>query len=553
MPIPTYRSRPSTLVSSEPDQLEMAFKRIEIMASRAGLNMSSMPRRTQMQVLKRLMPKLPPRMSSMVQSAMESNSDRMYDYLPEPMKDPLVEDQPEFTSHYIREDIRDEFGESIHTPVIQTPSPGFDAGKVSIATSGEGDEEYAHLPSITNENGPSSGLLPPIEFSGPADNDYRPYGTYGEPSPHSFEREPQYSREAKSEDKIVASPLVSEYGDIMGSGSENVPVIISSGSMPRKVSHVKGVTPSPIRVALPTKDRHTTTRRPIRVSIISKDSIGPNKSEPVVKVVHIEEVHDDEPEGSEATVQEIKEESIKEADPVAQPTRVKEISKDIIKEEEAKHKHREQQKPRPPPTTTKAPTTTTTTTTTTVSPEILKLDLYDDWTPEAEEQWGDPYDLTDEEIAATVAELKKYEEQGIFENSLEQDFPWRLAPHPLEYPDHPDHPKDSFEDLKVEEKVKPPKVLPSPPLPMKRPNNGPPGLFRRPPGGPHGRRPPMRRPPMKRPPPHHHRRPGPPRPPPGPRPLRINDVTVSEIPKEFNKECDYFSEDLCLVVQDYPM
>ena len=44
------------------------------------------------------------------------------------------------------------------------------------------------------------------------------------------------------------------------------------------------------------------------------------------------------------------------------------------------------------------------------------------------------YDLTDEEIAATVAELKKYEEQSTIDNSLEQEYPWRLTPHPLEYP-----------------------------------------------------------------------------------------------------------------------
>jgi hypothetical protein len=28
---------------------------------------------------------------------------------------------------------------------------------------------------------------------------------------------------------------------------------------------------------------------------------------------------------------------------------------------------------------------------------------------------------------------------------------------------------------------------------------------------------------------------------------------VSELPKEYNKECDYFSDDLCLLVQDYPI
>lgn len=55
--------------------------------------------------------------------------------------------------------------------------------------------------------------------------------------------------------------------------------------------------------------------------------------------------------------------------------------------------------------------------------------------------------------------------------------------------------------------------------------------------------------PMIRHPPVGFPRPGPA----GGNPPRINEVTVSQLPQKFNKECDYFSDELCLLVQDYPM
>jgi hypothetical protein len=35
--------------------------------------------------------------------------------------------------------------------------------------------------------------------------------------------------------------------------------------------------------------------------------------------------------------------------------------------------------------------------------------------------------------------------------------------------------------------------------------------------------------------------------------MRINDVKVSEMPQSFDKECDYFSNEICLLAKDYPL
>jgi len=583
MPVPTFRSRPSTLISSDPDQLEVAFKRIEIMASRAGLNMSAMPRRTQIQVLKRLIPKLPPKLSYLVKNEMKDHSTNMFQYLPEPMRDPLIEDTQAYLSSFLETDehdhLLDEFSDfSVQQPAVKRPE--FDASKISITNEdiAESHEQFGHLPSITTEKygqgdrgNPSYDLIPPSELHDDLhDFDSHKYDVGA--STHNLDRGTLYARGAKQ----ISS------ADSLVSASESLPSIITSGSFGAvnrsniKISSGKDATTRPpVRVALPTKDRfvqipqkvtkfHNFTE-PIRVSIISKDRISINRSsDPFVKVIQIEEVkptNDEVAEETAAIVEEIKPEPnpIAENEAHKQLTRLKIISKDVIQAEEDKYKL-SQEKSRSRTSTTAASTTTTTVRTTTtgnpatLSPDILlKLDNYDDtdWADSMnydDEAWADQYDLTDEEIAATVAELKKYEEQSSSDNSLEQEYPFRLTPHPLEYPDHPDHPKDSPEEPKKDKK---PENTGPPSSPVKRPF---PDHTRRPGGGPFPRRPPMmRRPPFKRPP--HHRRPMPPGPPRpmGPKPLRINDVTVSEIPKEFSKECDYFSDELCLVVQDYPI
>ena len=676
-PVPHFRARPSTLTSSNPDPLEVAFKRIEIMASRAGLNMSSIPRRNQMQVVKRLIPKLPPRMAQLMKTTMDHNSARLYDYLPEPARDPLVEDDPNYLNqfmdgakvtmdgaeyslndhsthtfefveptHEIIANPNDDITLSDHQPGTDYSVPTFDSASPSVQPSfgfsappsfehsapiggfgssgSSGDFHNSHenihgtsMPASLSASIMSSvqkSMSAPMTQTGSVKTSaelLHPLETGPLAIPQQHQQQPSYHNSplvqaAHNIDlRPIAAPLIGETHEIFtAEASENFPTIISPGSSknPRsnkalKITSIKNATPSTpiIRVSMPTKD-DLKVQKPIRVSIISKDDIIPSvnpfsaTAEPVVtaevaEVKEVKPIHkinhhhsNHHSHHSSHSVEEILRESSAEVKASLENSRPRE-SVEIRKSEsvEIRSKESSAESARPAPTTTTTTTQRTTTpvrTTTTTENTITLPAAVDEFIPlptsgekfrgdtvpsaaspsssaglllKEFDDYADDQDLSSSEL---LAELKKYNLD--YANSLELDYP--LAPHPLEYPDHPEHPDNSDPVLSTASSMTSPR--PSP-MPMQQEQPRPHGPPPRPPP-----RPPMR--PRVRPPPrfphghphrphnrHHPRRP----PPPGPvrPPLRVNDVTVSQIPQMIQKECDYFSEDLCLAVQDYPM
>ncbi|CAL8143324.1 unnamed protein product [Orchesella dallaii] len=618
--------RPSSLVTSNPSDLEVAMKRIEIMASRAGFNMSSIPRRSQLQIVSRLAPKLPSKMASAVQEEMDSMSGKLYAFLPEPARDPLIEDDQAFLQHFMDQfdsphTEQDEFYKQVNSHVSmpsqetsynfhhdenQKRLNSFDVSQVSLT------DDMAHEPitslsesisSSTSLGGDSSApnvhLMPPKFDAGEGDN----LGTYsvvddeGVPLPsalisqypthHVEESDPLITLSSEVNTKSATATTDSN-GGIRSTKSFQV------GSIQKSYGVTAPPPPKRLPPTIPTIETTTTTKettsrqnsiedftvsvppKPIRVSVITKDSIlvndtqedGSEGSVRTIKYVHVEPIH--------STASTAKEElsafdKYLASESIAKEVRInpKEISVQIDKESLPSAR-----------------------------PSVLTLDTYQQ--PEEPEivpvssaepptPTEDPYPLTDEEIAATVAELKKYEAeiQGIRqgENSLEVDYPYRLlTPHPLEYPDHPDHPQPSsleddsdlvshLDELLAEfnqNSSRPTEgskaqmastqvqvtMLPSPSSPPMMIAHG----HRRPHPLHKQHRHPLARPGLGRPMmmgsrlrPMLHRPPvGFPRPA-MPAPPKINEVTVSQLPQRFNKECDYFSDELCLLVQDYPI
>lgn len=456
--------RPSSLITSNPSDLEVAMKRIEIMASRAGFNMSSIPRRSQLQIVSRLAPKLPSKMSSAVQAEMESMSGKLYHYLPEPARDPLIEDDQAFLQHFMDQFEQphtetDEFYKEVNSHNINQNPPhklnSFDVSQVSL-TDDPSHEPVASSESVSSSVSSSSGAY--LESTSPNVHLMPPKFDAGEgesaPILHS------YTAQVDDEGVPKPSALVSQYPThhveetdplITLSSEVNTKSInaynASRGTKSFQVGSVKAYTPK----TQPTTPRasykfSTTTSaptyasfedieptvsvppKPIRVSVISKDSIlvndtvvdGSSGSVRTIKYVHVEPL---EQQRSTLASEISLDKYMAAADSASKEVRVnpKEISVHIDKSSLINTR-----------------------------PSPLALDTY--VTPKSravlpeEIPTEDPYPLTDEEIAATVAELKKYEaeigglRQG--ENSLEAEYPYRLlTPHPLEYPDHPDHPQ----------------------------------------------------------------------------------------------------------------
>ncbi|ODM92053.1 hypothetical protein Ocin01_14628 [Orchesella cincta] len=594
--------RPSSLVTSNPSDLEVAMKRIEIMASRAGFNMSSIPRRSQLQIVSRLAPKLPTKMASAVQEEMETMSGKLYAFLPEPARDPLIEDDQTFLQHFMDQfdsphTEQDEFYKEVNShasvPSGSSNHPkmnSFDVSQVSLT------DDFAHEPitslsesvdltaGYVDSSAPDVHMMPPKYDSGEGDKlpTYSVVDDEGVPLPSALISQYPTHHVEEADPLITLSSEVKQKSEAATAASAPV-----RSTKSFHVGKSYGVTQAPAKrlpPTIPTIETTTTVKttttensieeftvsvppKPIRVSVITKDSILVNDTQQdgsegnvrTIKYVHVEPI----PSAASEKEEQSAFDKYLASESIAKEVRInpKEISVQIDKESLPSAR-----------------------------PSVLTLDTYEpELVSSAEPPTEDPYPLTDEEIAATVAELKKYEaeihgvRQG--ENSLEVDYPYRLlTPHPLEYPDHPDHPQpSSLEDdsdlvshldellAEFKENSRPTEgskaqvglastqmqatIVPSPSTPPmmfahghRRPH---PLLKHRPPLRPGMGRPMMMgsrlRPLLHRPPA------GFQRPQPMQNPPKINEVTVSQLPQKFNKECDYFSDELCLLVQDYPI
>lgn len=460
--------RPSTLISSNPSDLEVAMKRIEIMASRAGFNMSSIPRRSQLQIVSRLAPKLPSKMSIAVQEELDSMSGKLYQYLPEPARDPLIEDDQSFLQHFMDQFDKphtenDEFFKEVNSHVNTSPQKlnSFDVSQISLTD--DPSHEPIHISESVASSVSSAGyvessspnihLMPPKFDAGEGEAHSSSYTIEDEgvpnpsalisqyPTHHVEESDPLITLSSEVNSKSVNPTASSKDGRI--TKAFQVGSVKSYQSGTTSSSLIDDKTP-PTRVPPTVPTLPTTTSapssfdfedtatvsvppKPIRVSVISKDSIMVNDTNDdgagsirTIKYVHVEPLPDTDT-GSKLSA----------LDKYATETVHKEVR--LNPKEISVHVDKESlPKPRP---------------------SQLVLDTYEsaretEVPSSAEPPTDDPYPLTDEEIAATMAELKKYEAElaGLRqnENSLEVDYPYRLlTPHPLEYPDHPDHPQPS--------------------------------------------------------------------------------------------------------------
>lgn len=463
--------RPSSLITSNPSDLEVAMKRIEIMASRAGFNMSSIPRRSQLQIVSRLAPKLPSKMAVAVQQELDTMSGKLYHYLPEPARDPLIEDDQSFLQHFMDQFDKphtetDEFYKEVNSHVpshSHSHSPkltSFDVSQVSLTD--DPSHEPIHISEsvassvsaagYVESSSPNIHLMPPKFDAGEGEtHTYTHIDDEGVPNPsalisqypthHVEESDPLITLSSEVNAKTVSPTSGTNIGRTTKSFkvgavksygvTTSSPITDDKTPPTRAPPTVPTVSPSAAYASIEDTDTISVPPKPIRVSVISKDSIMVNDTSDdgsgsvrTIKYVHVEPLPEATKESELSSF-----DKYLPAETISKEVRInpKEISVQIDKASLPRAR-----------------------------PSQLSLDTYEhvkesevaEVPSSAEPPTDDPYPLTDEEIAATMAELKKYEAElaGLRqnENSLEVDYPYRLlTPHPLEYPDHPDHPQPS--------------------------------------------------------------------------------------------------------------
>jgi hypothetical protein len=391
----SHRSRsakPSPLLTTPPNALEMGLKRIEILASRAGFNMSSIPRRSQLQIVSRLSEKLPVKLSSVVKSALKSNDVKVYEYLPEPSRDPLIEDDPEMLGHFLLDDERDDFED-----VNFESKPRIDASSVSITADNykpenvysEADLSYFKVPEAKTSQ-PTYEFLRDVKDV----NFKRQYAAYSRPTVKGEAPEPilQSAAESKITNHRVAVP------DVPKATAVSKPIV---WSQPKRVV-VTSTTTEPTTTATTT----TTTEPTTTTTTTEPPTTTTTTTEPTTEDLTSAEPTRISRESKKYAPIKV---SIIDRRPTSEPQ--------VSSEDDKPTKYVEVQ-PIPNDSTSNKNT----------SNLLFQVESESD------------SDLTEDEIAAMVEELQKYEE-GLDKNLLEFDYQRLLEPHPLEYPDHPDHQK----------------------------------------------------------------------------------------------------------------